>query len=136
MDRYSATEELLSLPRNYTLKDAIKNNDIIYSPAGNQNAKRFFQFLINIQQGISDRIRITTFGIDGPAVVSIFEFKNSKLILTIDSTRYEANNTIDIFEGNVITVQLIKNTNNEFIYIYYLDTYNNKSYDVFKYIIK
>ncbi len=132
MNYYSATNELLSLPRDYSLSDAIENNDIIFYQIGNYNAEQFFQFLINFGHGIPSRIRISSFGIDGPATVSILEYKNGKLFLTIDSTRYKVSNTIQKLEGSFIGMQLIKTNNNNYIYDYTLNNYH----EIFKYVIK
>ena len=135
MNNYIAKKELLSLPRDYTRAMAIQNNDVIYEPLKNYNTERFLKFLINIERGMEDRIRITGFGIDGPATISILEYKDGKIIYTTDITRYDKSYNINSVEGDYITEALVESSN-RYMYLFELKASDGINYEIFKYFIK
>lgn len=140
MNEYSARNELNSLPQEYSRNDAIRNNDVLFYPDENYNAKRFFEFLINAKNGVDDKIRITYFGIDGPPTISILENKDGRFFLTTDVSRYGAPPPFYFYEGASIYDELVYVESNSVQLHFYLktkDIYDPK-YDpqVFTYVIK
>lgn len=77
--------ELNNLPKIYTIKMAIQNNDVVVSSVMPRNPERFFQFLLNVENGIPDKIRIAAYGIDEPQLASksILEYNGSIFIYTV-----------------------------------------------------
>ena len=80
--------ELEDLPRDYTREMATQNWDVLIDLVLNFNIGRFLLFMENYNNGISDKIRITQFGIDGPATTSILYYDGSIIIYVVDDTRY------------------------------------------------
>jgi len=105
-DEFSPEKELSSLPRNYTREIAHRNNDMMYDQIASYNTDRFLRFIDNLNRGIPDRIRITTFGIDRPAVPSILQYNGYVIRLTSDATRYGVRNEYDNFYGYLIVSQI------------------------------
>ncbi len=81
-------KELEALPRNYTELIARRNKDIVINTNMNYNLGRFLIFLENIQNGISDKIRITTYGVDRPPTTSILFYDGYLLTFVVDVTRF------------------------------------------------
>ncbi|WP_312369157.1 hypothetical protein [Lachnoclostridium sp.] len=69
-------EELLtSLPTDYTVDMAYKNDDVLLTPESRSyNIAKLNNFIKNVQREIPDCILITTFGIDGPATTSVLSY--------------------------------------------------------------
>lgn len=134
MNNISAKMELQSLPRHYTKKDAVKNDDIIYDSYQNYNAKRFFKFLENFTKGIHDRIRITIFGIDGPPSTSILEYNDSGLTFTFDPTRTIEQIPITEIKGTNISLNFI-DAENAFLIQFNLQPFNDTGLYMFTYVV-
>lgn len=68
-------KKLDSLPRYYSVEMAKDNGDVLHDPFGEvYNIYKLDEFIDNVKRGIEDKIRITTFGIDGPPTIAILEF--------------------------------------------------------------
>lgn len=81
-------KELEELPRDYTREMATRNWDVLIDLILNFNIGRFLIFMDNYNNGIPDKIRITKFGVDGPATTSILYFDGNMVIYVVDNTRY------------------------------------------------
>jgi hypothetical protein len=130
-----AENELLTLPRDYTPEMALKNNDILsdrYSRS--YNIERLFEFIQNFKKGIPDYIRITTFGMDSPAVVKIVQYNGDIIIITDDHTRYPYANKIDNYFGDVIDIKTYR-LNEYTVTDYDLLTFDNRDISIFKDIL-
>jgi hypothetical protein len=96
-------KELEELPRDYTRQMATQNWDVLIDLILNFNIGRFLIFMDNYNKGIPDKIRITKFGVDGPATTSILYFDGNIVVYVIDGTRYPTNE-FHTYYGYYITV--------------------------------
>jgi hypothetical protein len=112
-------KELEELPRDYTRLMATQNWDVIIDSNKNFNIGRFLVFMDNYYKGIPDKIRITKFGIDGPATISLLYFDGNIVIYVIDDTRYPMNKFF-IYYGYNITANYRYYNYNEIIIDYNL----------------
>lgn len=96
-------KELEELPRDYTRLMATRNWDVLIDLVLNFNIGRFLIFMDNYNKGIPDKIRITKFGVDGPATTSILYFDGNIIIYVVDDTRYPLNEFYTYY-GYYITV--------------------------------
>lgn len=96
-------KELEELPRDYTRLMATRNWDVLIDLILNFNIGRFLVFTDNYNKGIPDKIRITKFGVDGPATTSILYFDGNMVIYVIDDTRYTINKFYNYY-GYYITI--------------------------------
>lgn len=129
-----AEQELMSLPRNYTPEIARMNKDILLDhEMRTYNADRLHEFLNNVKEGIPDYVRITTFGIDGPAKISILQYLGKNMMIyTVDLTRYTSGYLANYF-GDTIKIYDTQNffstRNYEFV------TFDNIGFPIFREII-
>jgi hypothetical protein len=80
---------LLSMPYNYTVEMAFINNDILNTPTAKSiNTGRLNLFIQNVNNGITDCVFITTFGIDGPAATSILKYDGRDITYITDNSRF------------------------------------------------
>jgi hypothetical protein len=127
-----AEQELLSLPRDYTPEMALANGDILYDRyLRSYNLDRLILFINNVYNGIPDYIRITRFGMDGPATVIILQYNGDVIMYTLDVTRYSESYTITTDFGHVI------NINSDIQYghyatVYYLISDDGKTLLIFR----
>lgn len=135
MNCKNAEKILASLPSDYTIEMAYRNNDVLLVPEGQSyNTDKFIQFLQNVNAGISDCILITTFGIDGPATTSILQYNENTIIYTFDNSRFSRTYDIKSF----IITRLFSETkvsDNHIVITYYAKTFNNINIPIFKEII-
>ena len=75
-------KELSLLPTDYTFQMALNNGDVIALGAQPYNLITLQQFLNNVKNGISDKIRITIFNVDGYPSISILEYDGYSIIFT------------------------------------------------------
>jgi hypothetical protein len=133
---YDANEELLTLPREYPVELAKKNNDVVIYNSGftTYNLDRFYEFLDNLKNGIKDKIRITEYYVDGPPVIKILDYNGNVIKLTIDSTRYGMVNEPYVFYGHYIDEK------DEIIGDYLVKSFylinDNKEKSIIEYIIR
>ncbi|TCT16202.1 uncharacterized protein DUF4362 [Natranaerovirga pectinivora] len=133
----NAEEELLSLPKEYTVEIALENNDLLYTPlAQSFNIDQLVKFLCNFNNGIPDKIRITMFGIDGPPTLSILEYNGEYLKLTIDVSRYDG----DVYDEFIISygydIIIDKTYYNSYnAYSFFLNKFDNGLALIFTYTI-
>ncbi len=100
---FQLRRELESLPRDYTELMAKRNRDIVDKDFLTYNIGRFLIFLDNFKKGIPDKIRITSFGIDGPATTAIVSYDGTSITYVIDGSRYQ-NGNYYTFYGEDIAV--------------------------------
>jgi len=81
---YSPEEELASLPREYTIEHALSNNDIVYDLNMTYNTDGFYNFLVNVNHGIPDKVRITYCESERPAAISILHYDGNIIRLVTD----------------------------------------------------
>lgn len=106
----SAQKELESLPKDYTAEMAYKNNEILVtSERKAYNADRLRRFIYNFKHQIPDKVRITKFGIDGPATVSILESDGNNIKYTVDDSRLTNVNKVIVFNGTDIFERFVDN---------------------------
>lgn len=96
-------KELEELPRDYTRQMATRNWDVLIDLVLNFNIGRFLIFMDNYNNGIPDKIKITEFGVDGPATTSILYFDGNIVVYVVDGTRYPTNEFYTYY-GHYITV--------------------------------
>lgn len=128
--QYSPEEELSSLPRDYTREIAHINKDIIFDQFISYNVSRFDEFLNNVNNKRSDKVRITLFGIDGPATTSILQYNGDVIRLTIDETRFGYTDEYYNYYGNQIISQAHERYGDTYE-TYYLVTMNSGLQRVF-----
>jgi hypothetical protein len=107
------------LPRDYTRQMATRNGDVLIDFILNFNIGRFLIFMDNYNKSIPDKIRITKFGIDGPATTSILYFDGNIVIYEVDGTRYPTNEFYTYY-GYYITVNKRNLYDNQIILDYNL----------------
>lgn len=128
---------LTSLPYNYTVDMAVDNHDVLRTPEGKSlNIDLLYSFIENVNRNVKDCIRITYFGLDGPAQTSILQFNGDTITLFIDNSRYSETNN-DIYT-NIITkiYSEIKNVHGLTIQNFYGLTDKNLRLTIFSSILK
>lgn len=110
-------KELEALPRDYTRLMATRNWDVLIDLVLNFNIGRFLIFMDNYYKGIPDKIRITKFGVDGPATTAILYFDGNIVVYAVDGTRYPTNQFYTYY-GYFITVSNRNYSNNQIIIDY------------------
>jgi len=122
----------MSLPTDYTVDMAYKNNDVLLTPESRSyNTAKLNNFITNVQREIPDCILITTFGIDGPATTSVLNYDGNSLTFTYDNSRYSGTHDIRSFLVKRIYTKL---STNEFStnLIYYAETYDGYNFQIFR----
>lgn len=122
-------KELEALPLDYTRQMATRNWDVVIDMVLNFNIGRYLIFLDNFNKGISDKIRITKFGIDGPTTTAILYYDGNHVVYVIDDTRYLSGEFYTYY-GNNITVYNRHLDYNEMIIDYYLIPFEGKSINI------
>ncbi len=99
MDCSDPIKFLQSVPFDYTLDMAYMNYDILNTPTARSiNTGRLNLFIQNLNNGISDCVFITTFGIDGPATTSILKYDGNDITYTVDNSRYNQGYSINTYK--------------------------------------
>ena len=101
--QYSPEEELASLPREYTIEHALSNNDIVYDLNTTYNTDGFYNFLVNVNHGIPDKVRITYCESEGPKTVSILHYDGNKIRFVTDASRLGADEYYDAFGYQIVS---------------------------------
>ena len=125
-------ELLTSLPTDYTVYMAYKNNDVLLTPESKSyNTAKLNNFVKNVQLEIPDCILITTFGIDGPATTSVLSYDGNSLTFTYDNSRNSQTHDIRSFLVKRVYTKL---STNEFStnLIYYVETYESYNFQIFR----
>lgn len=112
-------KELEALPSDYTRLMATRNWDVMTDLLLNFNIGRFLIFMDNYYRGISDKIRITKFGVDGPATTAILYYDGNLITYVVDDTRYPLNNFYTYY-GYYIAVKKRNLDNNAMVIDYNL----------------
>ena len=96
MDCDNPVQLLTSLPYNYTVDMAVDNHDVLRTPEGKGfNINLLYDFTDNVTREVKDCIRITYFGLDGPAQTSILKYNRDTITLFTNNSRFsEINNDI------------------------------------------
>lgn len=124
--------ELTSIPKDYTTEMAIKHNDIVENVFLSYNTERLLQFIENVKNGVPDKVRISSFGVDNPfsPTISILQYDGEMIIYTVDTSRGGIFNNYVTYYGNIM--ELRKRTRNDIeILDYYLVTYDNRDVLIF-----
>lgn len=129
LNQYSPEEELAALPRDYTLEMAVSNNDVIYTTNKSYNTDRFLEFLNKVNNGISDKIRITSYGIDGPVTTSILQYDGNIIRFIADVERFGINEYYSFYGYQIISQT--RNRLGRILQDFSLITIENKSVPVF-----
>ena len=80
--------ETKKLPEKYTPELACKNGDVVASSKiGTINTEKFIKFIDNVNKGNKDRIRITSFTIEGGAIIQDIIYNGENIVLIQDTTR-------------------------------------------------
>ena len=127
--QYSPEEELASLPRDYTIEHALSNNDIVYDLNMTYNMAGFYNFLVNVNHGISDKVRITYYESDGSAAVSILHYDGNIIRFVTDASRLGIDEYYDV-SGYQIVSQTIS-IQGRVLEEYILITEDNKHVRIF-----
>ncbi|MDF2544644.1 MAG: hypothetical protein K0S47_4362 [Herbinix sp.] len=133
--QYSPEEELASLPRDYSLEMALRNNDVIYTTNTSYNYDRFVEFLDNVRGGKPDRLKIVSYGFEGQILISILQYDGIKIRITFDATRNLTSDNYDSFYGYQIVSQVYQRAGKK-LETYYLISMDNKLIPVFTNILK
>ena len=85
-------EKLQKLPKEYTKKIAIKNDDVVLIEGGNtENTENIDKFIENVDLGIPAFLRITRYLKNGDILITEVEYIKGKYIYRCDSTRTQKN---------------------------------------------
>ncbi len=116
-------KELEVLPHDYTRQMATRNWDVVIDMILNFNIGRLLIFMNNFDKGIPDKIRITKFGIDGPATTAILYYDGNLVVYVVDDTRYSSGEFYTYYGNNIIVYNRYMDYN-EMIIDYNLTLYN------------
>lgn len=78
---------LVSGCNSYSLKDALKNDDMITGLSGDVNIARLDAFINDVTANKQTQIRITSFTIEGDAVISDLTYETGTIKYTYDNSR-------------------------------------------------
>ena len=126
---YSPERELASLPREYTIEHALSNNDIVYDLNMTYNTDGFYNFLVNVNHGIPDKVRITYCESEVPAAVSILHYDGNIIRLVTDASRLGGHEYYDAFGYQIVSQT--KNAQGRVMEEYILVTDDNKHARIF-----
>lgn len=70
-----------------------KKNDVIVKAAGPSNLDKFEKFVLNVEQGVVDKIRIVHYTHEGDSVFQTLEYSGTDIIHMLDNRK-------DRFAGN------------------------------------
>lgn len=97
-------KELEALPRDYSRTMATRNWDVMTDMILNFNIGRLLVFMDNYGYRIPDKIRITKFGIDGPATTARLYYDGNLFTYVVDDTRYPSGEFYTYY-GHEVTVK-------------------------------
>lgn len=83
--KYSSVKMHINYP--YSIEKAIHIGDIVNSMGVIKNAERFQLFLENIKNNQQDRIRITSYTVEGDPIFQDLKYNNGKIEFTYDNTQ-------------------------------------------------
>lgn len=118
--------ELALLPRDYTRLIATRNWDVITDLLLNFNIGRFLVFMDNYDKRIPDKIIITKFGVDGPAVTAILYYDGNIVTYVVDGTRFQTNQFYYYSGSYIQAVKRYLDSGNDMVIDYNLITLDNK----------
>lgn len=115
---------------SYDSKKAIKRGDIVATPSKLTNFKRFEEFLLNISEKKEDRVRITSYTLEGDPIFKDLSFDGKEIHYKYDPTYDEyGENKVE----TDICVGILKRVNDEEITEYYLHLVDKiKNYHCYK----
>ena len=122
--------ELEALPRDYTRVMATRNWDVMTDFILNFNIGRFLVFMDNYGRCIPDKIRITKFGIDGPATTARLFYDGNLFTYVIDDTRYSSGKFY-IYYGHELTTKKRYMDYNEIVIDYNLISLEGNEVSIF-----
>jgi hypothetical protein len=93
----------------------------------------FYNFLVNVNYGIPDKVRITYYETDGPVAVSILHYDGSKIRFVTDASRFGINDYYDAIGSRIVSQT--KSTQGRVLEEYILITEDNKYAKIFHIII-
>jgi hypothetical protein len=124
--------ELASIPKDYSIEMALQHNDIVENVFLSYNTQRLLEFIENMRNGVPDKVRISSFGIDNPLspTISILQYNGEMIIYTIDTNRGGLFiNYVTYYEPKI---ELRKRTHKDIeILDFYLITYDNRDIFIF-----
>lgn len=97
-------KELEALPRDYTRIMVTRNWDVLTDMILNFNIGRLLVFMDNYGGRIPDKIRITKFGVDGPATTARLYYDGNLFTYVVDDTRY-TNGEFYTYYGYEMTIK-------------------------------
>lgn len=71
----------------YTVETAVKRGDVVNVHGKQYNAEKLEKFIDNVKSGKKDKIRITTYTIEGDAITTDLEYTGKKIIYVFDNSR-------------------------------------------------
>ncbi len=135
MDCNNPIELLQMIPYDYTVDMAFLNQDILNTPTARSiNTGRLKIFITNVENGISDCVYITTFGIDGPATTSILKYDGNNITYIVDNTRHGKDEHIDTYYVTNIYTD-ITSEKNLISTNYHVVTTEGKDYIIYRDIV-
>lgn len=74
-------------PSSYKYDTAVKNGDIVMGAGGIQNIDKLYNFINSIENGRTDKIRITAYSKEGYPIIFDLFYESSIIKCTTDNTR-------------------------------------------------
>lgn len=71
----------------YSSEIAISNGDVVNVQGKQHNVEKLDKFIMNVQNGIKDKVRITHYTEEGDALIRDLEFDGEEIKYTFDNTR-------------------------------------------------
>jgi hypothetical protein len=84
---YGGSNEFEKLPKKYTVEMARKNGDVVQSKYGVENIDHFYRFLKSIENMQKDRVRITSYTVEGDPIIKELAYDSAEIRITYDTTR-------------------------------------------------
>jgi hypothetical protein len=72
---------------NYTTEMAINNGDAVNIHGKKYNVEKLDNFIKNVEADNKDKIRITTYTVEGDPIITNLEYDGNNIIYTHDTTR-------------------------------------------------
>ena len=72
---------------SYTSKTAIKNGDVVDVHGKQYNVEKLDKFIENVKNNNKDKVRITTYTIEGGAIITDLDYDGENINYTNDNTR-------------------------------------------------
>ena len=80
-------ETALDLPKRYEPDVATQNGDIVDVHGKTSNLQRLGLFISNTNREVKDTVRITTYTIEGDAIISVLNYDGQRIEYIMDTTR-------------------------------------------------